>query len=104
MLRRLRVMRHDVSVLQLLDPDELGLPFEGVTLFESLEDDRRLLADPRAVRAAYLRELHTFLDTMRRTCHEGDVEYRLVPTDQPLERTLADFLTRGRSGWSSSRL
>ncbi len=55
------------------------------------------------MRAAYLAELGEFLDTMRRACREGDVEYRLVSTGRPLERTLADFLTRGRSGWSSSR-
>src|SRR5215470_10825703 len=50
LLRRLRVQRHDVAVIQLLDPDELELPFEGLTIFESLEDDRRLLADPRSIR------------------------------------------------------
>src|SRR5262249_30466808 len=97
MLRRLRVQRHDVAVVQLLDPDELELPFEGITLFESLEDDRRLLADPRSIRTAYLRELGSFLDRMRRDLAEGDVEHFLVPTAQPLERTLLDFLTvRGR--------
>lgn len=102
MLRRLRVMRHDVAVLQILDPDELDLPFEGVTLFESLEDDRRVMADPEKVRAAYLTELGGFLDSMRSACRDGGVEYHLVSTRDPLERTLADFLTRGRSGWSSS--
>jgi uncharacterized protein (DUF58 family) len=93
LLRRLRAQRHDVSVIQTLDPDELELPFEGVTLFESLEDDRRLLADPRAIRTAYLRELQTFLDRVRRELAEGDVEHLLIPTSQPLERTLLDFLT-----------
>jgi uncharacterized protein (DUF58 family) len=99
LLRRLRVQRHDVSVIQLLDRDELELPFEGVTLFESLEDDRKLLADPRSVRGAYLRELAGFLQRTRQALAEGDVEHALVPTSQPLERTLLDFLTaraRGR--------
>ena len=99
LLRRLRVQRHDVSVIQLLDRDELELPFEGVTLFESLEDDRKLLADPRSVRSAYLKELNAFLDRTRRELSEGDVEHQLVATSQPLDRTLLDFLTaraRGR--------
>jgi uncharacterized protein (DUF58 family) len=97
LLRRLRVQRHDVAVIQLLDPDELTLPFEGLTFFESLEDDRRLLADPRAIRSAYLRELDEFLGRIRRELAEGDVEHMLVPTAQPIERTLLDFLTaRGR--------
>jgi uncharacterized protein (DUF58 family) len=100
MLRRLRAQRHDVAVFQILDRDELDLPFEGLTQFESLEDDRRLLADPRAVRDEYLRELQAFLQRTREGCAAGDVELHLVPTDQPLERTLLDFLvarTRGRA-------
>jgi uncharacterized protein (DUF58 family) len=93
LLRQLRVQRHDVAVMQLLDRDELELPFEGVTLFESLEDERRLIADPRAIRHAYLRELGAFLARIKRELGEGDVEHHLVPTSQPLERTLLDFLT-----------
>jgi uncharacterized protein (DUF58 family) len=93
LLRRLRAQRHDVAVFQVLDRDELELPFEGITLFESLEDDRRLLADPRAIRGAYLRELEEFLGRTRAALAEGNVEHMLVPTAQPLERTLLDFLT-----------
>jgi uncharacterized protein (DUF58 family) len=93
LLRRLRAQGHDVVVFQLLDRDELELPFEGITLFQSLEDDRRLLADPRAVRTPYLRELHDFLDRVRRDCTEGGVEHHLIATDRPLERTLLDFLS-----------
>jgi uncharacterized protein (DUF58 family) len=93
LLRQLRVQRHDVAVLQVLDPDELELPFEGITLFESLEDERKLLADPRSIRGAYLEELEAFLGRIRRELAEGDVEHFLVSTAQPLERTLLDFLT-----------
>ncbi len=92
LLRRLRVMRHDVAVLHVVDDHELELPFEGVTLFESLEDERRLIADPRAIRSAYLRELDEFLGRLRQGLGEGDVEYQLVRTSQPVERTLLDFL------------
>lgn len=94
LLRRLRVQRHDVVVFHTLDRHELELPFDGLTMFHSLEDERRILADPSAVRAAYLRELGEFLEGTRRACAEGDVDYHLVPTDQPLERTLLDFLAK----------
>jgi uncharacterized protein (DUF58 family) len=93
LLRRLRAQRHDVAVIQVLDKDELELPFEGVTLFESLEDDRRLLADPRAIRGAYLRELGAFLAHVRKTCTEVGVEHLLVPTTRPHSQTLLDFLS-----------
>jgi uncharacterized protein (DUF58 family) len=95
-LRRLRVQRHDVTAIQLLDDDERDLPFEGLTMFESLEDERKLLADPRAIRAMYLEELEAFLTKVRAGCREGDVGHLLVSTKQPLERTLVDLVTTRR--------
>lgn len=106
-LRRLRARRHDVAVFQTLDAHELALPFEGLTVFESLEQERRLLVDPGAVRKRYRRELTTFLAGVRRACVEGGVDHHLVSTAQPLSKTLVDFLTlraRGAgevSAWSS---
>ena len=104
-LRRLRARGHDVALFQVLHPHEIDLPFEGLTMFESLEDDRKILADPRAVRDEYLRELGAFLARTRRSCADGDVEHHLVPTDQPLEQTLLGFLTarvRARAGGASA--
>ena len=57
LLRGLRARRHDVVLFQLLDHDELTLPFDGTSVFQSMEDERRLLAEPADVRRAYLDEL-----------------------------------------------
>ena len=56
-LRRLRHAGHDVLVLHIMDPDELNFPFTRMTLFEGLEDLPVQLADPDAVREAYLVEV-----------------------------------------------
>src|SRR5579871_2276661 len=61
LLRGLRARKHDVVVFHVLDHDELTLPFEGTTMFESMEDDRRLLAEPADVRRAYLAEVERFV-------------------------------------------
>ena len=92
-LRRLRARRHDVALFQTLDPHELGLPFEGLTIFEALEGERELLVDPGAIRSRYRRELNKFLARVRGECVAGGVEHHLVSTSQPLEKTLLDFLT-----------
>ena len=65
LLRGLRARKHDVVVFHLLDHDELTLPFEGTTIFESMEDDGKLLADPGDVRKAYLAELDRFVEGYR---------------------------------------
>jgi uncharacterized protein (DUF58 family) len=93
LLRGLRARKHDVVVFHLLDGDELTLPFEGTTIFESMEDDRKLLADPGAVRKAYLKELDRFVDEYRVGLAEGDVEYHLVDTARVPAEVLLEFLT-----------
>jgi hypothetical protein len=93
LLRGLRARKHDVVVFHLLDKDELTLPFEGTTIFESMEDDQKLLADPGEVRKAYLAELDKFVDGYRTALREGDVEYQLVDTSLPPAEVLVRFLT-----------
>ncbi len=92
----LRAQKHDVIVLHVLDADELELPFTGLTWFEDVEPGpaglSRLFVDPADVRAAYQKELETFLTEMRRGLREGDVEYHLVPTSRSPESVLLDLL------------
>ena len=106
-LRLLRAQGHDVVLFHILHPDELEFPFQGLTLFESLEDERTLLATPEAIKRDYLRALQEFLDRTRSACMDGGVEYHMVSTNQPLEQTLLGFvtgrvkLTGTKRAWSS---
>jgi len=108
-LRRLRAQRHDVVVFHVLDPHEIEFPFEGLTLFEALENERKMLVNPGAIRKHYRRELRRFMDRTRTECIEGGVEYHLAPTSRPLQQTLLEFLAqrvgggarRKERGWSS---
>jgi uncharacterized protein (DUF58 family) len=93
LLRGLRARKHDVVVFHLLDKDELTLPFEGTTIFESMEDEQKLVADPGDVRKAYLAELAKFIDGYRSALREGDVEYHLVDTSEAPAEVLLRFLT-----------
>jgi len=93
LLRGLRARKHDVVVFHLLDKDELTLPFEGTTIFESMEDDQKLVADPGDVRKAYLAELDRFVEGYRAALREGDVEYHLVDTSTAPADVLVRFLT-----------
>lgn len=96
LLRHLRSRRHSVVVFHLLHPDELEFPFREVTLFESMENEQRLLVDPGGIRRAYLAELERFLGRTRGTCEEGEIEYHRVSLDEPLDRVLLKFLSTRR--------
>lgn len=89
---RLRARRHDVIVFHVLDPDELSFPFEDSTLFESMEDDREVRIDARAIREAYLAEMDRFRARAEQVCRSAQVDYRLVPTDSPPGRFIAAVL------------
>jgi len=102
-LRRLRARGHDVALFQILHPHELDLPFEGLTLFEGLEDRRELLVDPAAIRRQYKRRMAAFLDKVRAECVRGGVEHHLVATSRPLEQALLDFLVQ-RAGRGPARV
>ena len=56
-LRMLRGCLHDLVVFQVLDPAELTLKFDGPRLFEDLESEQRIFADPDAIRSEYLQRL-----------------------------------------------
>jgi uncharacterized protein (DUF58 family) len=92
LLRSLRAQRHDVVVLHVLDPHERTLPYEGLTVFEALESDHKVLANPGAIRKEYLARMEAFLTRARETCAEGGIDYHLVSTDRPIEETLLDVL------------
>ena len=102
LLRRLKQSRHDVAVLQVLDRDELTLPFDGPTLFEGLEGRARLLTDPVGLRERYRAEIDAWTATWRRACIEADADYQLVTTDAPLDQVLGELLRRrlGRRRWA----
>jgi uncharacterized protein (DUF58 family) len=96
---RLRAQRHDVSVLHILDPHELTFPYDGLTQFESLENDHKMLVNPAAIKADYLARMEAFLATCKASCTQAGIDYHLVATDRALERTLLDLLiTRSRLG------
>ena len=92
-LRHLRHRQHDVAVLQILDPDELQLPFDRPTLFRGLEGLPELTTQPTAIRAAYQTELNNFLKQIQRGCMDNEIDYRRISTDQPLDVALSAFLS-----------
>jgi uncharacterized protein (DUF58 family) len=98
LLKQLRSRQHEVVIFHLLDHDEVDFPFDELTIFESMEDDARLLVDPPSVRPTYLRELRQFIEGFEQRARESNLEYRTVDTSAPVGDTLLAFLERRQSG------
>lgn len=88
----MRKRKQEVVVFHILDPAELELPYEGLTIFEGLEGEGELLVDPDDVRDQYAKEMAAHVAAIERQCLDGDIEYFRVLTTTPLERILLDFI------------
>lgn len=93
-LRHLRYKKHDVLVLQVLDPQEIEFPFEDVTLFKGLESLGELLTEPRSLRDGYLEQLAQHTERIQRLCRGMSVDFSRFNVAEPLDVTLSEFLAR----------
>ena len=87
-LKHFRHRRHDVSVMQVIDPAEQDFPFEDPTRFRGLEGLPEQTVEPRALRRAYQTEFESFLRQVRGICSELQMDYVLLRTDRPLDVAL----------------
>jgi uncharacterized protein (DUF58 family) len=98
-LNRLRFHGHEVLVMQVLDRDELELPFDGPTIFRDIEGDEELFAEPWAFRRSYQRAMDEFLEGVRKECGNRGYDHVRFLTDEPLGASLSYFLhTREEAG------
>ena len=96
-LRQLRSRKHDVIVLQVLDPAEIEFPFEQMTLFEGLEGFDDLLADPKSLRRSYMDRLETFRKRLHAGCLAERIDVVEMSTRTPLDVALTSYLSRRSS-------
>lgn len=94
----LRHRKHEVIVFHVLDPAEIELPFDEPSVFRDMESQRALPADPVALRASYKRELELYLAGCKEVCLQAYAEYKLIRTDEPLDKSLTEYLS-----WRSRR-
>jgi uncharacterized protein (DUF58 family) len=93
-LKQLRSRGHEVVLFHVLAEDEVTFPFERLTRFEGMEDATRLLADPLALRTAYLEEVEAFRRNLRRVCLGNRIDLVELSTADSLGVVLSAYLAR----------
>jgi uncharacterized protein (DUF58 family) len=91
-LRHLRYRKHEIMVLQILDPAEIEFPFEDVTLFKGLEEAGELLTEPRALRDGYLEQMRQFTDELKKICRGMNIDFQRFNSGEGLDVALSQFL------------
>jgi uncharacterized protein (DUF58 family) len=93
-LRRLRSHGHDVSVLQVLAPDECELAVRGQVEFIDAETGERRLTDAASIAAQYGAAVRGFIARCRAETNRAGIDHSLITTNQAPERALRDYLQR----------
>lgn len=96
-LSSLAACGNDVTLLQTLDPAEIGFTFEGSVNFEDLESGQTLPADPDQIRAGYLKKFNAHQQALKTLSATLGILHHLLPTDRPLELALHTYLSDRQS-------
>lgn len=98
-MKRLRVRLHDVTLIQILDRQELEFPFDRMTEFRHPETGARLVGDPAALRVKYLARLNAHLDKVQAYAKKAQADYLRLDNGADLTKLLAlHFIRRLQRG------
>jgi uncharacterized protein (DUF58 family) len=92
-LQHFRHRKHEVIVFHIVDREELTFPFRESVVFEGMEEEGLLPAEPNALRREYLHLFESFVTALKRGCREMSMDYVQMPTDQPVDAALAQYLS-----------
>jgi uncharacterized protein (DUF58 family) len=93
-LRHFRHRKHEVLVFHILDPSEVGFPFEGEVVLRDLETREEVLTEPWRVRDRYQEAVRSWLLDYRRQCRESAIDYVPAETSTPYDSLLFSYLQK----------
>jgi uncharacterized protein (DUF58 family) len=96
-LRRAARMGHDVAVFQIVSRNELEFPYARDLEFADLETGQTIVVNADAARRDYTDVVSAFVERCRKRATAEGIQYSLVVTDTPPERTLRNFLLARRT-------
>jgi uncharacterized protein (DUF58 family) len=93
-LNRLQYLGNEILVFQVLDKDELDLPFKDLVLFRDIEGTEELFAEPWGFRKAYCAAMEKFVAEVKDACGCRGIDHVLLRTDENLSVALSHYLDR----------
>jgi uncharacterized protein (DUF58 family) len=91
-LGRLQHNGHEILIFQILDREEIDLPFNDTVLFKDIEGDEQLFAEPWAFRKAYKKAMEQFIEEVAQRCRFCGIDHVLLKTDEDLSLGLSHYL------------
>ena len=95
-LKHFRHRKHEVVVLNILDPAEIQFPFREELVFVDMETRRQLSTIPWELAREYRERVDSWRQAYRRTCAEHAIDYAEIRTDTPYDVALLRYLEKRR--------
>jgi uncharacterized protein (DUF58 family) len=100
-LGRLQYQGSEILIFQVLDPDEIDLPFKDSVLFRDIEGGsaaEELFAEPWAFRKGYKEAMQKFIGEVRSRCQYAGIDHLMLRTSDDLGMALSHYLHGRHSG------
>lgn len=97
-IESLRFHGNDVVLFHILDPQEITPELKSPTILVDLESDQKLEVIPEYVTSTYRAKLQDHIEQLKTRTQAAGLEYQLLPTDQPLDKVLREYLSLRRAG------
>lgn len=95
-LGHLRHSGHEVALFQILAPEEIEFPYDGLLDFEDAETGERMPLEAGFARGEYIERLNVLIGDYRDFAAHNGIDFRTVRTDEKLDRVFSDYLLARR--------
>jgi uncharacterized protein (DUF58 family) len=96
-ISRLKTPRNEVVVFHVMGKHEMDMDYNGSYTFEDLETGMQVKADTALQQKTYVDRLKQWIQKSRMWMLEKHIRYQLVMMNEPIEKTLRDFLNIRKS-------
>lgn len=95
-LQHLRYNKHEVALFHIIEESkEAAFEFENRPYeFVDLESGERVKLQPQQVKAQYMANMNSFIESVANRCHRYQIDYTRVNLSQPVEQLLYSFLLK----------
>lgn len=94
----LRFHGNEVILFHILDPQEIRPLMKSPSILVDLETGQRLEVTPEYARSSYRAKIDAHIEQLRRRARSAGMDYHLLPTDQPLDLALREYLSLRQEG------
>lgn len=93
-IKRLKTVRNEVVVLQIMGSQELEFDYQGYVIFEDLETGTKVKVETKAAKKKYLNAIEAMIAQVKNDLLSEGISYELFKLNDKLEEVLHLFLKR----------